>query len=250
MGFKFKFPRHLFTPLLIYDAVNESSPPPPPPPPPPVWANVKVDPIVSYVQQVFQQSIAQNTQLTVGINTFSLQATGKGKIVIQGDLVSKQSISTDVQSRIVVNDTIVKNLQMNLVPMFANVLVPGGSNTSNLTYKLQVAVNQTITQQNIQNIIQSTFDSNSAKIYIRGGLMLVEGDLVSDQSIAVKVIAVNIIQAVIDATGEINVSDMTPTAPQSLNWLAFIIASVSSFICLIILVLIVTYGWSAKRGKK
>lgn len=249
---KFQFPRHLFTPFLIYDAVNSASPPPPPPPPPPVWANVRLDPVVSYVQQVFLRSVATNSQLVVAINDFQLQTVGNAKVTINGTLSVNSTIKTDVQSKIIIDETVVNQMRTDLPPLFANILVPSGvSNTSELFYKLQTSVNQVVTVENIQNIIQATFDSNKGKMYIRDSIVIFDSDLEVSQNISTKVVAVNVIKSIVDVAGDLSsVPVNAPPSKNPINWLAFAVAVGSSVMCLILfLVVIVTIanGRSTKR---
>lgn len=248
---KFQFPRHLFTPLLIYDAVNELTPKPPAPPPAPpdIWAKVEIVPVIDYIQKVYQRSVAETEQSAVATQTFSIVVSG-GELNVKG-IRSKQKITTKLNSTIVVDNTIINDLQMNVPQMFANVLVPGNTqNTNDLRTNVQVAVRSVITQENIQKIIQSSYDFNKFEMYIRGKLTI-DGDIDSDQTITTKLVAVNIIQALVNQSGVLNmVAEEEAQAPEKKgpNVLALIVAIVSSIICFILFLMLILYGTSSKRG--
>lgn len=246
---KFQFPRHLFTPLLIYDAINEATPAPKAPPAPPdIWAKVEIVPVIEYIQKIYQRSVAETTQSAVATQTFTIVVAG-GTLDVK-NIRSKQTITTKLDSTIVVDNTVINDLQMNVPQMFANVLVPGDTqNTNDLRTKVQVAVKSVITQENIQKIIQSSYDFNKFEMYVRGKLTI-DGDLDSDQTIVTRLVAVNIIQALVNQSGVLNMvsQEEAPSEKKKVNILALVIAVVSSIICLILFLMLIIYGTSSKRG--
>lgn len=212
------------------------------------WANVRIDPVVDYVQQVFLRSVAKNTQRTFSLNDFKLEAVGNAKITINGTLSITGTITTDVHSKIVIDETVVNQMRTDLPPLFANILV-SGEVTNDLSYRLQTAITQVVTVQNLQNIIQSTFDVNKGKMYFRNSMVVFDSDLEVSQNISTKVLAVNVIKSIIDLVGDISTSVPEPPPKKNQNWIIFaIIGGLLSMLCFILILVLLVNGGSSKRS--
>lgn len=240
---KYQFPRHLFVPLLIYDAVTESSTPPPPPPSESHTVKVKIQPLVDYVESIIQYSKSDIVQGITQVSTFTLVTAGKGQLIVNGDVNIKQTLDAKATATSIINDTIINRLQTELPDLFANVVVSGPTTAQDpqLWMSLQTKIRDNITQLNYASIVQNTFDMNKAKIYVRGRLEVDSVDI--QQGIATKVVAVNLIQSIIDNVVELSASDGTEKPPQQgVSVVGLIAAALSSlcscFICIMILVLL------------
>jgi hypothetical protein len=244
---KYQFPRHLFVPFLIYDAVNESTPTPPPPPPSRT-VQVKIKPLVDYVENIIQYSKSDIVQSITQLTSFTLISAGKGELIINGGVTVKQTLDASATARSYINDTIVNRLTTELPDLFANVVVSGSTPEQDpeLWMSLTTRIRDNITQTNYAKIVQSTFDENKAYIYVRGKMEISDGINV-DQSIVSKVLATNIIQSIIDNVSEIQASSGNGTPSEGggdqISWPGVIAAVLSSscscFICILIIILLV-----------
>ena len=246
---KFQFPRHLFTPLLIYDVVNESTKKKTPPQAPSESRTVKVriKPLIDYVQNVIQYSKSEIDQSIVQLSTFKLEAAGKGELIINGDVTVNQRLDASATAKSYINDTIVNRLTTELPDLFANVVVSGPTTAQDpdLWMSLKTQIRDNITQVNYAKIVQSSFNVNRASILVRGKFV-VDKSIVVDQSIVTRVVATNVIQSIIDNVAEIQAGEGPGTdedqPDNSISWLGVIAATLSSlcscFICILILVLL------------
>jgi hypothetical protein len=245
---KFQFPRHLFTPLLIYDAVNESTKKKTPQAPSESrTVKVKIKPLVDYVQSIIQYSKSEIDQSIVQLSTFKLEAAGKGELIINGDVTVKQKLDANATANSYINDTIVNRLTTELPDLFANVVVSGPTTAQDpdLWISLKTRIRDNITQVNYAKIVQSSFNVNRSSILVRGKFV-VDESIVVDQSIVTRVVATNIIQSIIDNVNEIQADDgeIDDEPDNSISWLGVLAAALSSlcscFICILIIILLVT----------
>ena len=244
MGFTFR-PRDLFLPVLIYDAVNSTrrSPPPPPPPAETRTVSVQIKPIVDYVQRTLISSRSEISQSVTQINTVKIEAAGKGKIIINGNVNVDQSIDARVTAESYINQTIVNRLAADLPPLVANVQVSGPRTDQDpdLWMSINANIRESLTIDNYAKIVQDTFDINKSKIYVRGRLEVDE--LTVQQDIITRVIAINIINAVLNNAGiqesDGSIATPPPTEDNTLFAVIFVISQcVSSIICVLLLILI------------
>jgi hypothetical protein len=242
---KFQFPRHLFTPLLIYDVVNESTKKKTPPPSESRTVKVRIKPLIDYVQSVIQYSKSEIDQSIVQLSTFKLEAAGKGELIINGDVTVNQRLDASATATSYINDTIVNRLTTELPDLFANVVVSGPTSAQDpdLWMSLKTQIRDNIRQENYAKIVQSSFNVNRASILVRGK-MVVDESIVVDQSIVTRVVATNVIQSIIDNVVDIQAGEGPgdDKPDNSISWLGVIAASLSSlcscFICILILILL------------
>lgn len=248
---KFQFPRHLFTPLLIYDAVNEATQKKSPPAPPATskLTQVKIKPVVDYLVTMIQSSKSDIDQSVTQISTFRLESAGNGQIIINGDLNVSQSLTTRVTAESYINDTIINNITTDVPDLIANIMVTGTPEEKDpeLFLKIQTKIRDSIKQINYTKIVQNTFDRNKAKIYVTG-VLEIDGNLTVNQDIITRVIAVNIIQAIIDNLVDVKINDTDVQPPDSSgSIIAFIAATLSSLCSMIICIIIIALLLSSKN---
>ncbi len=247
MGFEFKFPRHLFTPLLVYDGVRYATRPKSPPPSPPSdprTVTIRIEPVVDYVSRILQSSKSSIQQSVEQLSIFTLDVAGKGEIVVNGNFNLNINLEASTTARSYINDTIINRLTLEIPPLFANVQVSGPTDPE-VRARIDLSVRQTLSQENYAKIVQSTFDSNRGKIIARGYLEIDEA--VIEQGIVTRVIATNIVQAIIDNSTDISISSGEESPPENdisslFAILAGVISSISSLILCIILLIVLFSG--------
>jgi hypothetical protein len=235
----------LFTPLLIYDVVNESTKKKTPPPSESRTVKVRIKPLIDYVQSVIQYSKSEIDQSIVQLSTFKLEAAGKGELIINGDVTVNQRLDASATATSYINDTIVNRLTTELPDLFANVVVSGPTSAQDpdLWMSLKTQIRDNIRQENYAKIVQSSFNVNRASILVRGK-MVVDESIVVDQSIVTRVVATNVIQSIIDNVVDIQAGEgpVDDQPDNSISWLGVIAATLSSlcscFICILILILL------------
>lgn len=248
MGFEFKFPRHLFTPFLVYDGVRYATQPKSPPPSPPSeprTVTIRIDPVVDYVSRLLQDSKSSIQQSVTQLSIFTLDVAGKGELVINGNFNLNINLEASTTARSYINDTIINRLTLEIPPLFANVQVSGPTDPE-VRARIDLSVRQTLSQENYAKIVQSTFDSNRGKIIVRGYMEIDEA--VIEQGIVTHVLATNIIQAIIDNSTDISISsgDEEPPPADDISGLfailAGVLSSISSLILCIILLVVLFSG--------
>jgi hypothetical protein len=244
---KLDFPRHLYLPFLIYDAVNEGTKKKNTPPPPPAESRtvqVKIKPLIDYVERIIQSSKSDIQQDITQVASFTLTTAGKGQLTVKGNVNVKQKLDARAYSTSIINTTIVNRLQTELPDLFANVVVSGPTTAQDpdLWISLKTKIRDNITQFNYSEIVQSSVDVNKATIIVRGRFEVDSIDI--DQDILTKVVAVNLIQNIIDNVVEISASDGTDddTQVSEISILGVVAAVLSSLcsciLCILILVLL------------
>jgi hypothetical protein len=216
-----------------------SSKPPPPPPSESRTVKVKIKPLVDYVESIIQYSKSDIVQDITQVSTFTLVTAGKGQLIVNGDVNVKQTLDAKATATSIINDTIINRLQTELPDLFANVVVSGPTTKQDpeLWLSLKTKIRDNLTQLNYSSIVQSTFDMNKTSIYVRGRLEVDSIDI--QQGIATKVVAVNLIQGIIDNVVEISASDGTEKPPQQgVSVLGIIAAALSSLCSCFILILV------------
>jgi hypothetical protein len=243
---KFEFPRHLFLPLVVYDAVTEatSDESPPPPPTESRTVQVKIKPIIDYVERIIQSSKSDIQQNITQVSSFTLTTAGKGQLIVKGNVNVKQRLDARAYSTSIINTTIINRLQTELPDLFANVVVSGPTTAEDpdLWISLKTKIRDNITQFNYSEIVQNSVDVNKSTILVRGRFEVDSIDI--DQDILTKVVAVNLIQNILDNVVEISASDGTEDEAQDsgisiLGTVAAVLSSLCScFICILILILL------------
>jgi hypothetical protein len=209
MGFKFKFPRHLFTPLLIADAINSTRKEQSSPPSESRVVAVKIKPLIDYTQTILQSSKSEIKQNITQVSTFKIVAVGDAKLTINGNVSTNLTIDAQATEQSYINDTIINRLSTELPDLVANVTLSGPSRAedSNLWMSIDTSIRDTLSQTNFASIVQRTFDINKSEIYVRGNLTI-DGDVSVTQDMITRVLATNIIDALID-----NSNVLTTTVP-------------------------------------
>lgn len=207
---------------------------------------VKIKPIIDYAESIIQSSKSDIRQDITQVASFSLTAAGKGQLIVRGNVNVKQSLDARAYSTSIINDTIINRLSTELPEMFANVVVSGPTTAQDpdLWISLKTKIRDYITQINYSQIVQSSVDVNKTTIIVRGRLEVDSIDI--NQDILTKVVAVNLIQGIIDNIVEISASDGSETPPPETDGTAMIVGLVAAilssmcsvFICILIMVLL------------
>ncbi len=185
---------------------NRRSSPPPPSPAESRVVSVRIQPVIDYVNSVILSSKSEITQSVVQLSTFQIRASGKGEVVVNGNVDLSVRLDASTTAQTYINETIINRLVTELPPLFANVRVsgPATSQDPELWTRIGVSIREVLRQENYAKIVQSTFDANRLVIDVKGYLEIDEAEV--KQDIVTRVVAVNIIQAIIDNTTELSIS--------------------------------------------
>lgn len=242
---KFQFPRHLFTPLLIYDAAQElnNKPSQVNSPQESRTVRVKIQPIIQYTSDILQTSKSVTDQSITQISTFKIQVVGNGELTVNGETKVNQTLNAYMSKDTFINETILNRITTEVPPLFANLQLSGPTTAQdpNLWMSIDFFIKDTIRQENLIKIIQDSFDITKATLYIRGKFNVQNID--SDQTIITKLIATNIIQAIIDNSNNLIIAGDDDNIQNSVDGSAriYLITGVLITLCSVLICMIILF---------